>query len=136
MSATAIKVNRLALIARLKEVKVIKEQDFAKLLEDYKTYKVDTDKWVEGAKKHIIKIWNNYGTELRVEIDPEYEQKKPKEPTNPGQYVQHGRQGSYTLNQKSKEELSELTATINLLELSNEETVGQTLLKNVAKYLG
>jgi hypothetical protein len=136
MSATAIKVNRLALIARLKEVKAIREADNAKVINDYQTYKSDNDKWLEGAKKHIIKIWNSYGNEFRVDIDPAYEDKKPKEPTSPSSYVQHGRQGSITLSAKNKEELSELTATINLLELSNEETVGQTLLKNVAKYLG
>lgn len=136
MSATAIKVDRLALVARLKEVKASREAEYAKLLKDYETYKSNNDKWLDGAKKHIIKIWNSYGNEFRVDIDPAYADKKPKEPANPSQYVQHGRQGSYTLNQKSKEELSELTATINLLELSNESTVGQTLLKNVAKYLG
>jgi hypothetical protein len=136
MSATAIKVNRLALVARLKEVKASREAEYDKLIKDYKDYKQDLDKWLDGAKKHIVKLWNNYGTEFRADISPEYLAKKPEEPTNPGNYVQHGRQGSYTLNQKSKEELSELTATINLLELSNEDTVGQTLLKNVAKYLG
>jgi hypothetical protein len=136
MSATAIKVNRLALVARLKEVKANKESEFAKLLKDWADYKSNNDKWLEGSKKHIVNIWNNYGQEFRVDIDPAYLSKKPKEPTNPSNYVQHGRQGSYTLNQKSKEELSELTATINLLELSNEDTVGQTLLKNVAKFLG
>jgi hypothetical protein len=136
MSATAIKVNRLALVARLKEVKANKEQELTELLKDYDTYKSDNDKWLEGAKKHIIKIWNSYGNEFRVDIDPDYVNKKPKEPTDPNKYVQHGRQGSTTLRVKSKEELSEITATINLLELSNEDTVGQTLLKNVAKFLG
>jgi hypothetical protein len=136
MTATAIKVNRLALVARLKEVKASREAELAKILSDYETYKVELEKFTEGARKHIIKIWNNYGTEFRVDIDPTYASKKPVEPTNPNSYVQHGRQGSTTLRVKSKDELSEITATINLLELSNEETVGQTLLKNVAKFLG
>lgn len=136
MSATAIKVNRLALVARLKEVKVNKEAELAKILKDYETYKSDNDKWLEGAKKHIVKIWNSYGQEFRIDIEQAYVDKKPQQPTDPRSYVQHGRQGSITLSQKSKEELSELTATINLLELSNEDTVGQTLLKNVAKFLG
>jgi hypothetical protein len=136
MSATAIKVNRLALVAKLKEVKASREAEYAKVINDYETYKSDNDKWLEGAKKHIVKIWNSYGNEFRVDIEQSYIDKKPEQPTDPKSYVQHGRQGSITLNQKSKEELSELTATINLLELSNEDTVGQTLLKNVAKYLG
>jgi hypothetical protein len=136
MTATAIKVNRLALVARLKEVKASREAEYNKLIKDYEAYKVELEKFTQGATKHIVKIWNNYGLEYRVELSPEYLAKKPEEPANPSNYVQHGRQGSYTLNQKSKEELSELTATINLLELSNEDTVGQTLLKNVAKYLG
>ena len=136
MTATAIKVNRLALLAKLKEVKATKEQELAKILSDYDTYKAELDKFTEGAKKHIVKIWNNYGNEFRVDIDPIYAEKKPVEPTNPNSYVQHGRQGSTSLRVKSKDELSEITATINLLELSNEETVGQTLLKNVAKFLG
>lgn len=136
MSATAIKVNRLALVSRLKEVKEAREAEFAKLIKDYETYNADREKWLEGAKKHIVKIWNSYGNELRVDIDPSYASTKPEEPTNPTSYVQHGRQGSITLKQKSKDELTELTATINLLELSNEDTVGQTLLKNVAKFLG
>jgi len=136
MTATAIKVNRLALIARLKEVKATREEEFAKIVKDYETYKTDSEKWTEGAIKHITKIWNSYGQEFRVDIDLKYMKSKPEEPTNPNSYVQHGRQGSTTLRVKSKEELSEITATINLLELSNEETVGQTLLKNVAKFLG
>jgi hypothetical protein len=136
MSATAIKVNRLALVARLKEVKATREADIAKVVKDYEQYKQDLAKFVDGAKKHIVSIWNNYGNQYQIEISPEYAKNKPEEPTNPNGYVQHGRQGSITLSTKYKEELSELTATINLLELSNEDTVGQTLLKNVAKYLG
>jgi hypothetical protein len=136
MTATAIKVNRLALVARLKEVKASREADNAKILEDYASYKVDLEKFLEGAKKHIVRIWSNYGREYQIEVDAEYTNKRPVEPANPSGYVQHGRQGSTTLSAKYKEELSELTATINLLELSNEETVGQTLLKNVAKFLG
>jgi hypothetical protein len=135
MSATAIKVNRLALVARLKEVKASREAEFTKLLKDYETYTADKDKWLESAKKHIVKMWHSYGNEFRVDLDPAYVATKPEEPTSPSSYVQHGRQGSTTLKQKNKDELTELTATINLLELSNEETVGQTLLKNVSKFL-
>jgi hypothetical protein len=135
MSATAIKVNRLALITKLKEVKKSREAEFAKLIKDYETYTADKDKWLEGAQKHIVKMWHSYGNEFRVDIDPKYLKGKPEEPTSPSSYVQHGRQGSTTLRQKNKDELTELTATINLLELSNEETVGQTLLKNVSKFL-
>lgn len=135
MSATAIKVNRLALLAKLKEVKETKEAEFAKLIKDYETYTADKDKWLESAKKHIVKVWHSYGNEFRIELDPAYVATKPEEPTSPTSYVQHGRQGSTTLKQKNKDDLTELTATINLLELSNEETVGQTLLKNVSKFL-
>jgi hypothetical protein len=135
MTATAIKVNRLALVSKLKEVKEAREAEFAKLIKDYETYTADKEKWLEGAKKHIVKIWHSYGNEFRVDIDPSYASTKPEEPTSPTSYVQHGRQGSTTLKQKNKDELTELTATINLLELSNEDTVGQTLLKNVSKYL-
>ena len=136
MSATAIKVNRLALVARLKEVKATRESEIAKVIKDYENYKLDLAKFLDGAKKHIVSIWNNYGNQYQIEVDAEYGKKRPEEPTNPNGYVQHGRQGSITLSTKYKEELSELTATINLLELSNEDTVGQTLLKNVAKFLG
>jgi hypothetical protein len=130
-SSGAIKVNRLALITKLEEAKAKLDKDLARKEQIKAEFEVELKKWREGAPKHIIEVMNHrYNSVLEVRVSDAYLAKFPKEkpfdPKNPNTV-----HPSWSIQQ----EVKNLSETLALLKLSEEQTVSQSMLKNLAQYL-
>jgi hypothetical protein len=131
MATGAIKVNRLALIAKLEEAKANLDKQLARKEQIKAKFEIELAKWREGAPKHIVEVMNHrYGTTLEVKVSDAYLAKFPKEepfdPKNPN--IVHP---SWSIQQ----EVKNLSEALALLKLSEEQTVSQSMLKNLAQYL-
>jgi hypothetical protein len=131
MATGAIKVNRLALISKLESVKGNLDATLAKLEKNKADYDKEFDTWLQGASKHIVKVLSiRYGSTGEFEISPAYLAKKPKEkpldPKKPNEV-----QPSWSI----RTDIKNLSEALAILKLSEEQTVSQSLLKNLAQYL-
>jgi predicted nuclease with TOPRIM domain len=130
-SSGAIKVNRTALINKLEEAKADLEKKQARLEQLDKDFNAELDKWREGAKKHIIEISSHrYNSTYEAKISDayiaKYPKKKPFDPKNPNIV-----EPSWSI----KQDIKNLSETLAMLKLSEEQTVSQSMLKNLAQYL-
>lgn len=135
MATATIKVNRLALIAKLEEAKVRIMSEADKSVKDYEAYQVAIKKWAEQAIKHADTVSHYHSNEFRFSVKVSYLKEKPKEPTNPNQ-TSWERGKSYTSLSLAKEAVKEIDQAISLLNLCEDTTVPQSLVKTVAQYLG
>jgi hypothetical protein len=131
MATGAIKVNRLALITKLEGAKAKLDKDLARKEQIKAEFELELTKWREGAPKHIIEVLNHrYGTTLEVKVSDAYLAKFPKEkpfdPKNPS--IVHP---SWNI----QSDIKNLSEALAILKLSEEQTVSQSLLKNLAQYL-
>jgi hypothetical protein len=131
MATASIKVNRTALIARLEEVQTNLEKQLARKKAIKEQFELELKKWREGAVKHIIEVSSHrYGTTLEVKVSDAYLAKLPKEqpfdPKNPN--IVHP---SWSI----ESDVKNLAQSLAILKLSEEQTVNQSLLKNLAQYL-
>jgi hypothetical protein len=131
MATGAIKVNRLALITKLEGAKAKLDKDLARKEQIKAEFELELTKWREGAPKHIIEVLNHrYGTTLEVKVSDAYLAKFPKEkpfdPKNPN--IVHP---SWNI----QSDIKNLSEALAILKLSEEQTVSQSLLKNLAQYL-
>jgi hypothetical protein len=131
MATGAIKVNRTALINKLESVKDKLEATYAKLEKNKKDYDKEFETWLQGASKHIVKVsCVRYDRTVEVIVSESYLAKKPKEkpidPKKPNEV-----QPSWTI----KSDIKQLSEALALLKLSEEQTVSQSLLKNLSQYL-
>jgi hypothetical protein len=131
MATGAIKVNRVALISKLESVKDKLEATYATLEKNKKDYDKEFDAWLQGASKHIVKVSSvRYDRTVEVIVSESYLAKKPKEkpidPKKPNEV-----QPSWSI----KSDIKQLSEALALLKLSEEQTVSQSLLKNLAQYL-
>jgi hypothetical protein len=131
MATGAIKVNRLALIAKLEEAKAKLEKQLARKEQIKAEFEVELEKWRLGAPKHIIEVMNHrYGNVIEMKVSDSYLAKFPKEkPFDPKNanivYPRYGFEA----------DIKNLTETLAMLRLSEEQTVSQSMLKNLAQYL-
>jgi hypothetical protein len=131
MATGAIKVNRLALIAKLEEAKTKLDKQLARKEQIKAKFEVELAKWREGAPKHIIEVGQHrYGNTIEMKVSDAYLAKFPKEepfdPKNPN--IVHP---SWSI----QSEIKNLSEALALLKLSEEQTVSQSMLKNLAQYL-
>jgi hypothetical protein len=131
MATGAVKVNRVALISKLESVKGNLETTLAKLEKHKAGYDKEFDTWLQGASKHIVKVLSiRYGSTGEFEISQAYLAKKPQEkpfdPKKPNEV-----QVTWSL----KTDIKNLSEALAILKLSEEQTVSQSLLKNLAQYL-
>lgn len=131
MATGAIKVNRLALIAKLEEAKAVLEKQLARKEQIKAKFDKELEKWREGAPKHIIEVMNHrYGNTIEMKVSDAYLAKFPKEEAfdtkNPN--IVYPRYGF-------ESEIKNLSEALALLRLSEEQTVSQSMLKNLAQYL-
>jgi len=132
MATGAIKVNRTLLIARLEDAKTKLEKDLARKEEIKVDFEAELKKWREEAPKHIIEVMSHrYGNVIEMKVSDAYLAKFPKEkpfdPKNPN--IVHP---SWSI----QSDIKNLSETLALLKLSEEQTVSQSMLKNLAQYLG
>ena len=131
MATGAIKVNRLALITKLEEAQAKLEKQLARKEQIKAKFEAELAKWREGAPKHIVEVGQHrYGTTLEMKVSDAYLAKFPKEepfdPKDPN--IVYPRYGF-------ESEIKNLKETLALLRLSEEQTVSQSMLKNLAQYL-
>ena len=131
MATGAIKVNRLALIAKLEEAKANLDKQLARKEQIKAKFEIELAKWREGAPKHIIEVMNHrYGNVIEMKVSDAYLAKFPKEepfdPKDPN--IVYPRYGF-------ESEIKNLKEALALLKLSEEQTVSQSMLKNLAQYL-
>jgi hypothetical protein len=131
MATGAIKVNRLALITKLEEAKTKLDKQLARKEQIKAKFEVELAKWREGAPKHIIEVMSHrYGSVIEMKVSDPYLAKFPKEepfdPKNPN-FVHP----SWSI----QTEIKNLSEALALLKLSEEQTVSQSMLKNLAQYL-
>jgi hypothetical protein len=131
MATGAIKVNRLALITKLEEAKTKLDKQLARKEQIKAKFEVELAKWRDGAPKHIIEVMNHrYGSVIEMKVSDSYLAKFPKEepfdPKNPN--IVHP---SWSI----QSEIKNLSEALALLKLSEEQTVSQSMLKNLAQYL-
>ena len=132
MATGAIKINRLALIAKLEEAKAQLDKQLARKEQIKVKFDAELAKWREGAPKHIIEVGQHrYGNTIEMKVSDAYLAKFPKEEPfdlkNPN--IVHPR---YTF----ESDIKNLTETLALLKLSEEQTVSQSMLRNLAQFLG
>jgi hypothetical protein len=132
MATGAIKVNRLALITKLEEAQAKLEKQLARKEQIKAKFEVELAKWREGAPKHIIEVGQHrYGNTIEMKVSDAYLAKFPKEepfdPKNPN--IVHP---SWSI----QSEIKNLSEALALLKLSEEQTVSQSMLRNLAQYLG
>ena len=94
-------------------------------------FEIELAKWREGAPKHIIEVMNHrYGNVIEMKVSDAYLAKFPKEepfdPKDPN--IVYPRYGF-------ESEIKNLKEALALLKLSEEQTVSQSMLKNLAQYL-
>ena len=131
MATGAIKVNRLALIAKLEEAQAKLEKQLARKEQIRAKLDKELEKWREGAPKHIIEVMHlRYGNTIEMKLSDAYLAKMPKEeafdPKKPNEVVP-----SWSI----QTEIKNLKEALALLKLSDEQTVSQSMLKNLAQYL-
>ena len=131
MASGAIKVNRLALITKLEEAKTKLDKDLARKEQIKAEFELELKKWREGAPKHIIEVMSHrYGSVVEMKVSDAYLAKFPKEkpfdPKNPN--IVHPSWSIQT-------EVKNLSEALALLKLSEEQTVSQSMLRNLAQYL-
>jgi hypothetical protein len=131
MATATIKVNRLALMAKLTTVKAELDKKLARMNQLTEDYDAEVEKWREGAKKHIIEVsspryGNTYEAKLSDAYIAKYPKKKPFDPKNPNIV-----EPSWSI----KQDIEKLAQTLALLELSEEQAVSQSLMKDIARFL-
>jgi aspartate/methionine/tyrosine aminotransferase len=131
MATGAIKVNRLALITKLEEAKAKLDKQLARMNQLTEEFDLEVEKWREGAKKHIIEVsspryGNTYEVKLSEAYIARYPKKKPFDPKKPNEV-----EPSWGV----KQDIKNLSETLAMLKLSEEQTVSQSMLKNLAQYL-
>ena len=131
MATATIKVNRLALMAKLTTIKAELDKKLARMNQLTEDYDAEVEKWREGAKKHIIEIsspryGNTYEAKLSDAYIAKYPKKKPFDPKNPNIV-----EPSWSI----KQDIEKLAQTLALLELSEEQAVSQSLMKDIARFL-
>jgi hypothetical protein len=131
MATATIKVNRLALMAKLTTVKAELDKKLARMNQLTEDYDAEVEKWREGAKKHIIEVsspryGNTYEAKLSDAYIAKYPKKKPFDPKNPNIV-----EPSWTI----KQDIEKVAQTLALLELSEEQAVSQSLMKDIARFL-
>jgi hypothetical protein len=131
MATATIKVNRTALITKLESVKAGLEKDLARLEQIKADHEAELKKWREGATKHIIEVSSpRYGNSLEIRVSDAYlakfPEEKPFDPKNPNTRVP-----SWGIQQ----DIKNLKETLGILNLSEEQSVNQSMLKNLAQYL-
>lgn len=131
MANATIKVNRLALIKKLEAVKANLEKQLARKEEMKAQFDAEIEKWKQGAPKHIAEVVGyRYNGIYEVRISDAYLAKRPKEkpfdPKNPNIV-----EPSWSI----KSDIEKLAQTLALLELSEEQTVSQSLMKDIARFL-
>jgi len=131
MATGAIKVNRLALITKLEEAKAKLDKDLARKEQIKAEFEVELTKWRKEAIKHIIDLPSHrYNNTLEFRVSDAYLAKFPKEkpfdPKNPN--IVHP---SWNI----QSDIKNLSEALAILKLSEEQTVSQSLLKNLAQYL-
>jgi glycyl-tRNA synthetase (class II) len=131
MATATIKVNRLALMEKLETVKTDLDKKLARMNQLEKEFDAELDKWREGAKKHITEVLSSrYGNTYEVKLSDayiaKYPKKKPFDPKNPNIV-----EPSWGI----KQDIKNLSEALALLKLSEEQTVSQSMLKNLAQYL-
>ena len=131
MSSATIKVNRLALMSRLTTVKADLDKKLARMNQLTEDFDAEVEKWREGAKKHIVEVsspryGNTYEAKLSEAYIAKYPKKKPFDPKNPNIV-----EPSWSI----KQDIEKLAQTLALLELSEEQSVSQSLMKDIARFL-
>lgn len=131
MANATIKVNRLALIAKLEAVKATLDKQLARKEQIKAEFDAEVEKWKKDAPKHIVEVMTHrYGTTLEMKVSDAYLAKFPKEkpfdPKKPNEITP-----SWTIRQ----DIEKLAQTLALLELSEEQTVSQSLMKDIARFL-
>jgi hypothetical protein len=131
MASSAVKVNRVALIAKLEESKAKLESQLARKEQIRLDFEAELQKWREGAPKHIIEVMNHrYGSVIEMKVSDAYLAKFPKEkpfdPKNPNMV-----HPSWSI----QSDIKNLSESIAILKLSEEQTVSQSMLRNLAQYL-
>jgi hypothetical protein len=131
MATGAIKVNRTLLISKLEVAKADLEKKQARLEQINSDFDVELTKWREGATKHIVEVSNQrYGNTYEAKISDaylaKYPKKKPFDPKDPNVV-----EPSWAI----KQDIKSLSESLIMLKLSEEQTVSQTLLRNLAQYL-
>jgi hypothetical protein len=131
MATGAIKVNRLALIARLEEAKTKLDKQLARKEQIKAEFDKELEKWRLGAPKHIIEVMSHrYGSVVEMKVSDAYLAKFPKEkPFDPK------KPNEITPSWSIQSEIKNLGEALALLKLSEEQTVSQSMLKNLAQYL-
>jgi hypothetical protein len=131
MATATIKVNRLALMKKLEAVKADLDKKLARMNQLTEEFDADVEKWREGAKKHIVEVsspryGNTYEVKLSEAYIARYPKKKPFDPKNPNIV-----EPSWTI----KQDIEKVAQTLALLELSEEQAVSQSLMKDIARFL-
>lgn len=131
MATATIKVNRLALMKKLEAVKADLEKKLERKEQIRLDFEADLKKWREGAPKHITEVMNHrYGSTIEVKVSDAYLAKFPKEkpfdPKNPNIV-----EPSWSI----KQDAEKVAQTLALLELSEEQAVSQSLMKDIARFL-
>ena len=131
MASGTVKVNRTALISKLEEAKGNLEATLVKVEKNKAEYEREYDAWLQGTSKHIVKVISlRYGSTGEFEVSQAYIAKRPTEKPLDPKYPNIV-QPSFQL----KQEIRNLTETLAILNLSEEQTVSQSMLKNLAQYL-
>ena len=131
MATATIKVNRLALMKKLEAVKADLDKKLARMNQLTEEFDADVEKWREGAKKHIVEVsspryGNTYEVKLSEAYIARYPKKKPFDPKNPNIV-----EPSWSI----KQDIEKVAQTLALLELSEEQAVSQSLMKDIARFL-
>jgi phage shock protein A len=127
--AVSIQVDRLELIKSL-------EKRLKEIPAEHKAYKASVEKYEKDLRAWGIKVmkteknikdvgsnWN--GSYITLTLTEAISKTAPKAPEN----------GTYANLYHTESAVKEITETLKVLKLSNAETVGSSITKNIAQYL-
>lgn len=138
MATATIKVNRVALIAELEKAGDTLSKRAEAIKKAESDYQIALNKWAYGAIKHRSGDFStDYHNRITFAVSAEYLAERPEAPKEKAEDTMDWRRGHrITRIGEINNALKEISNTIAVLKLSTEETVGQSIYKSVAQYLG
>lgn len=139
MATATIKVNRVALIAKLEEAGKALNDQMNAIDKAEKDYQIALNKWAANAIKHRDGNFDlDYNSRITFRVSGAYLEEKPQKPAESLKDHKDWKRsvGSITRKDQFITAMKEISNTLAVLALSTEVDVPQSIYKSVAQYLG
>lgn len=139
MATATIKVNRVALIAKLEEAGKALNDQMKAIEKSEKDYHEALNKWAQNAVKHREGDFRlTYSNRIEFSVKDSYLTTLPQKPSERLSDHKDWKRsvGSITRKDQFINGMKEISNTLAVLALSTEVDVPQSIYKSVAQYLG